>query len=73
MDNSINVPTELIIRSLPINVELVELIKEQQFKQLEKKSVIEHFGKFIRLDQLDEKEAKYYMQELCKICDEDIQ
>jgi len=28
MDNSINIPADLIIRSLPINVELVELIKE---------------------------------------------
>jgi hypothetical protein len=33
---------------------------------------MQHIGKFIHLDQLDERDAKYYMQELCNICDEDI-
>lgn len=30
MDNSVNIPVDLIIRSLPVNVELVELIREQK-------------------------------------------
>jgi hypothetical protein len=28
MDYSINIPEDLIIRSIPINVELIELIRE---------------------------------------------
>lgn len=76
MDNSILVPEDLIIRSLPLNVELIELIRERQegiSGSGAPSKVIENIGKFIHLDQLDEKEAKYYMQELCKICDEEIQ
>jgi len=75
MDNSINIPVELIIRSLPINVELLEVIREQNNNtnnRDEGDSVIGQIGKFIHIDQLDEKDAKYYMQELKKICDEDI-
>lgn len=72
MDNSINIPVDLIIRSLPINVELIELIREQRYREEEDRSYINHIGKFIHLDKLDEKNAKYYMQELKKICDEDI-
>jgi hypothetical protein len=30
MDNSVRVPEDLIIRSLPLNVELLELIRERQ-------------------------------------------
>lgn len=71
MDNSILVPEDLIIRSLPVNVELIELIREKQSK--ESQSIIENISKFIHLDRLDENEAKFYMQELCKICDEEIQ
>lgn len=71
MDNSILVPEDLIIRSLPVNVELIELIREKQSK--EGHSIIENISKFIHLDRLDENEAKFYMQELCKICDEEIQ
>ena len=33
MDNSILVPEDLIIRSLPVNVELIELIREKQSKE----------------------------------------
>jgi len=29
MDNSIEIPTSLVIRSLPINVEIVDLIKNK--------------------------------------------
>jgi hypothetical protein len=29
MDNSLNVPADLIIRSLPINLELLELLREE--------------------------------------------
>lgn len=29
MDSSVNIPQELIIRSLPLNVELIDLIKQQ--------------------------------------------
>lgn len=73
MDNSINIPTDLIIRSLPINVELLELIRDQKNKGGDQhEDVIRQIGKFIHLDQLDDKDAKYYMQELRKICDEDI-
>ena len=33
MDNSINIPVDLIIRSLPLNVELLELIRDQKSKE----------------------------------------
>ena len=72
MDNSINIPADLIIRSLPINVELLELIRDQKNKGEQHEDVITQIGKFIHLDQLDDKDAKYYKQELRKICDEDI-
>ena len=36
MDQSINIPEELIIRSIPINVELIELIREQKSKETQK-------------------------------------
>lgn len=62
MDNSINVPVDLIIRSLPVNVELLEMIREEKNKEAQQnKSIIQHIGKFIHLDQLDERDAKYYM------------
>jgi hypothetical protein len=72
MDNSINIPVDLIIRSLPINVELIELIREQKYQEQQERSILNHIGKFIHLDKLDDKDAKYYMQELKKICDEDV-
>jgi len=79
MDNSLSVPADLIIRSVPINVELIDMIRLERERQEQQenerqgyKSVIQHIGKFIHLDQLDERDAKYYMQELCNICDEDI-
>ena len=40
MDNSINIPVDLIIRSLPINVELLDLIREQSNKEEQERSVI---------------------------------
>ena len=79
MDNSLSVPADLIIRSVPLNVELIDMIRLERQRQEQQenerqgyKSVIQHIGKFIHLDQLDERDAKYYMQELCNICDEDI-
>jgi hypothetical protein len=33
MDNSLSVPADLIIRSLPINVELLEMIREEKNKR----------------------------------------
>jgi len=50
MDNSINIPADLIIRSLPVNVELIELIREEKSKESPDRSIIQHIGKFIRLD-----------------------
>lgn len=51
MDNSINVPVDLIIRSLPVNVELLEMIREEKNKEAQQnKSIIQHIGKFIHLD-----------------------
>ena len=58
MDNSILVPEDLIIRSLPVNVELLELIREKESR--ESQSIIQNIGKFIHLDRLDENEAKFY-------------
>jgi hypothetical protein len=41
MDNSINVPVDLIIRSLPVNVELLEMIREEKNREAQKnKSMI---------------------------------
>ena len=34
--------------------------------------MIRHFGNIVQLDQLDEQEAKYYSEELSKICEADI-
>lgn len=51
MDNSLNVPSDLIIRSLPVNVELLEMIREEKNREQQNyKSVIQHIGKFIHLD-----------------------
>jgi|LauGreDrversion4_2_1035121.scaffolds.fasta_scaffold70009_2 hypothetical protein len=33
MDNSINIPADLIIRSLPINIELLELIRDKKNRE----------------------------------------
>jgi hypothetical protein len=72
MDNSVLVPEDLIIRSLPLNVELLELIRECKAGG-GGRTLMQNIGKFIKIDQLDEKEAKYYLQELGKICDEEVQ
>jgi hypothetical protein len=74
MDNSINIPVQLIIRSLPVNVELVELMRERNRAPPAKDGdlMVEHIGRFIHLDQLDERDARYYMGELSRICNEDF-
>lgn len=51
MDNSLNVPADLIIRCLPVNVELLELLREETNREQHNlKQVIQHIGKFIHLD-----------------------
>lgn len=72
MDNSINIPADLIIRSLPLNVELIDHIREHKSQEVQRQPMTQHIGKFIHLDKLDENEANYYMKELSRICDEDI-
>lgn len=57
MDTSVAIPEDLIIRSLPLNVELIELIRERQRAESEDShpqrgnaSVIKSIGRFIQLD-----------------------
>ena len=66
------VPPSLVIRSLPVNVEWIELIRENRRQENKDQSMIDHLGKFIHIDQLNQEDAKYYMQELHRICGEDI-
>eukprot|EP00347_Sterkiella_histriomuscorum_P007453 403348858 len=65
------IPNDLIIRSIPINVELIELIREKKSKE-NQLSIVQQISKFIQIDQLSKGKAKYYLKELCKICEEDV-
>ncbi len=48
MDNSVNIPVELIIRSLPINMELMEMIREEGGG--ERQSLFLNISKFVQID-----------------------
>lgn len=69
MDNSINIPVDLIVRSLPVNDELLELLRERRSEQAD---VLEYVRQFVHLDELDDREAGHYMAELSRICSEDF-
>ena len=47
MDNSLNIPADLIIRSLPLNIELIEQLREKRERE---GSVVENISKFIQID-----------------------
>ncbi|CDW85013.1 UNKNOWN [Stylonychia lemnae] len=71
-EQAFDIPEDLIIRSIPINVELIDLIREKRNKD-NQLSLVQQISKFIQLDQLSKSEARYYLKELCKICEEDMQ
>ena len=62
------IPTDLILRSLPVNVELCELMSEQQKKQTQY-NMLKYISKYVKIDKLSKRQARYYLSELCSITD----
>ena len=69
---ALDIPEELIIRSLPVNVELMDLIREQATCRDARPATVNSVSKFLQIDQLSPQDARLYLSELRQIFDEDI-